>query len=440
MSGSDSKPRNAAGLTASWRACRWAAVIAAGGAFTGLVSAVAAGGAGSVPAIFVADTGSHAVTEIAGSSGVAGRTISLGSLSPVALAIAPGERTVYVVVDGSDEDGSPGSLVPIAASTGRAGTPIHAGTASQAVSITPDGKKAFVLNGIDAATTSEAAQATVTPIDLATDRPLAPILVGTLPESMTMSPNGKLLYVVDTNQTDPGEPTAITPVDTATDRAGAEIRLSRASVPFPAAGVAFAPDNRTAYAITAAGVVPIDTANGAVGKPIGLRTADPVAVAVTPDGSSVVEVGTPITALEAGSAYGDNVTLAVASSTTGIPRAVAKLGNEPGAIAWRLAIAPDGSTAYVLVSESPPRTSALVPVDLETGAVGKSIDVGRNADAIAIGANGSTVYVLDGGTYVGPGAAHNVPGSLLPIAAATGALGKAIAVGLAPMALALASG
>ena len=62
-------------------------------------------------------------------------------------------------------------------------------------------------------------------------------------------------------------------------------------------GLAFTPNSATAYAITPAGVVPVNTATQAAGKPIGLSTSMPVAVAVTPDGSTLVEVGTPITAL-----------------------------------------------------------------------------------------------------------------------------------------------
>ena len=418
------------------RACRWATaaaiVIGGYGGLTAIVSASVTGGVGSVSTIYVADEASHEVTPIDAATGVAGRPIRLGSLAPVALAVAPGAKTVYVVADGSDMNGSPGSVVPIVAATDTPGKPIAVGTASQAISITPNGKKAFVLNGIDAATTSEATPATVTPIDLATGRPLAPVKVGTLPQSMTMSPNGKLLYVVDTNQSDPGEPSAITPVDTATDTAGPEIKLSKAPVPFPASGIAFASNSRTAYAITAAGVVPISTATGKVGKVIGLGTANQVAIAVAPDGSSIVEVGTPVTALEPKSPYTDNVTLAVVSATTGAVRSVAKLGNEPGAIT------PDGSTAYVLVITSLPRESLVIPVDLATGTAGKLIDAGRNAFSLALSQNGDTAYVLDGGTYKGAGSRHNTPGSVLPIATGTSTAGKAITAGLGPIAFATA--
>ena len=428
---------------ASGRARRWAigvAIVVGVSGLTGVVSASAKRAAGPVSTIYVADSGSHEVTPIEAPASVAGRPIRLGALSPVALAVAPGAKTVYVVADGSDVNGSPGTAIPISTATDTPGKPIAVGVASQAISITPNGKKAFVLNGIDAATTSEATPATVTPIDLTTLRPLAPIKVGTLPQSMTMSPNGKLLYLVDSSQSNPGEPIAITPVDTATDTAGPEIKLSRASVPFPASGIVFTSNSRTAYAITASGVVPITTATGTVGKVIGLRTANPVAIAVTHDGSSIAEVGTPVTALEPQSPYTDNVTLAVVSAATGDVRRVAKLGNEPGAISWQVAITPDGSTAYVLVITSLPRESLVIPVDLATGTAGKPIDVGRNAFSITLSPNGDIAYVVAGGTFKGVGSAGNAPGSVLPIATATDTLGKAIIVGLAPTALAITAG
>ena len=116
-------------------------------------------------------------------------------------------------------------VVPIATSNYILGKAIAVGTNPQAIAITPDGKAAFVLNGIDAATTPPSTPVTLTPIDLVTDTASAPVKVGTQPLSMTMSPNGKLVYVSTPSLSTPGEPTAITPVNTATDKAGPVIKL-----------------------------------------------------------------------------------------------------------------------------------------------------------------------------------------------------------------------
>jgi DNA-binding beta-propeller fold protein YncE len=396
-----------------------------------------AGSVTSGSTIYVANLASHDITPIDASTGIAAHPIGLGALSPVALAVAPGAKTLYVVAVGGDEDGSPGSVVPIATATDRPGRPIAVGTAPQAIAITPNGKRAYVLNGIDAATTPATTPATVTPIDLATRTALRPIKVGTLPLSMTMSPNGKFLYVVDSSPSNPGEPSAITPVDTATDTSAPAIKLARDVVPFSVSGLAFTSNSVTAYAITSSGIVPIATATGSLGKAIGLRTSMPVAIAVTRDDTALAEVGVPVTHLEQGSPYANNNTLALLSTATGVVRKVATLGDQPGAMSWEVAIAPNGSTAYVLTTTSSPRESTVIPVDLATGTAGKTIDVGRNASMLTISPNGATVFVLDSGTYVGVGSSHNIPGRVIPIATSTGTASKAITVGLAPLAFAI---
>ena len=356
--------------------------------------------------------------------------------------MAPGAKTVYMVEVGSDGDGSPGRVVPLATNNYTLGKAIAVGTGPQAIAIAPDGRMAYVLNGYDAATTPATVPVTITPIDLVNRTALRPVPVGTLPLSMTMSPNGKLVYVVDSSASHQGEPSAITPFSTSTGKAGPEIKLPQATGPFPVSGLVFSPNSATAYAVTASGVVPINTATGRPGKVIGLRTSMPVALAVSPDGSTLAEVGTPVTALEHGSPYANNVTLALLSTATGAVRKVATLGDEPGAVSWQVAMAPDGSTAYVLTVGPEPEPSSLVssqstlvPVDVATGKAGKVLDVGDDAQALALGPGGATVYVL----VVGPthsGAPR--PGTVLPVAAATGRPGRAVGVGALPQAFAIA--
>ncbi len=393
--------------------------------------------------MFVANLGSDSVTPIDVADGRAAPSIGLGEL-PDALAVAPGAKTVYIVEVGSDEDGSPGRVVPLATNNYTLGKAIPVGTDPQAIAITPNGRMAYVLNGYDAATTPATAPVTVTPIDLVTRTALRPVPVGTLPLSMTMAPNAKLIYVVDSSPSHPGEPSAITPLVTATGKAGPEIKLPPGTGPFPASGLVFTPDSATAYAVTAAGVVPITTATGRPGKVIGLHTSMPVALAVSPDGSTLAEVGTPVTALERGSPYANNVTVALLSTATGAVRKVATLGDEPGAVSWQVAMAPDGATAYVLtIAQSPSPSplvssqSTLVPVDLATAKAGTARDVGQNAQALVLGPGGTTVYVLVAGPHPS-GAAHYGPGTVLAVAAATGVPGQAVAVGSLPQAFAIA--
>ena len=372
----------------------------------GAAPAAASGATGSWSTMFVANLGSHSLTPIDLATGAPAPSIGLGEL-PDALAVAPGAKTVYVVEVGSDGEGSPGRVVPLATNNYTLGKAIAVGTDPQAIAIAPDGRMAYVLNGYDAATTPATVPVTITPVDLVTRAALPPVAVGTLPLSMTMSPNGKLIYVVDSSVSHQGEPSGITPFYTSTGKAGPEIKLPQAAYPpFPVSGLVFAPDSATAYAITPSGVVPVDTATGRPGKVIGLRTSMPVALAVSANGSTLAEVGTPITALEQGSPYANNVTVAFLSTATGAVRKVAPLGDEPGAVSWQVAMAPDGSTAYVLTIAQSPSLSSLVPsqstlvrVDVATGKEGKAIDVGQSAQALAFGPGGTTLYVLVIGPY-----------------------------------------
>ena len=146
----------------------------------------------------------------------------------------------------------------------------------------------------------------------------------------------------------------------------------------------------------------------------------PVALAVSPDGSTLAEVGTPVTALENGSPYANNVTLALLSTATGAVRKVATLGDEPGAVSWQVAMAPDGSTAYVLTTTQSPSPSPLgpQPEHPELGQRGhgqgrKAVDVGQGAQALVsaptarASTSWSSVPTKAARTTTGP--AHVVP-------------------------------
>jgi hypothetical protein len=72
-----------------------------------------------------------------------------------------------------------------------------------------------------------------------------------------------------------------------------------------------------------------------------------------------------------------------------------------------------------------------------TGKAGKPLDVGESAQALTIGPGGATVYVLAIGAYHSR-SPHYGPGSVVPVATATGAVGKPVPVGVLPQAFAIA--
>jgi len=377
--------------------------------------------------IYVANLASSTVTPVEAATGTALRPIRMAGLLPVSVALTPDGRRLYVVGVGSDEDGSPGSVLAIDTATDTLSNPITVGSAPQQILVAPNGRTAYVLGGIDAATTPLTRPVTVTPIDTATEIARTPIPVGTLPSAMVLSPNGSELYVLDDSPANPSTPTGITPVDTATGKAAATIKV-------PAVHVVFAPNGRTAYAVgSPPSLVPIDVATGHPGKPISLGNALPLNAAVTANGKTVEVLGTPDPGLEVGSPERDNWTLTPVDAASGKAGTPIKLGAHPAGQAGTVTIAPNGQTAEVLIEGSASTADVVVPVDLLTSTARAPIMVGHNATEVVFAPDGASAYVLQSGAS----SAHNAPGSLIPIATATERVGRPITVGASPIALAI---
>ena len=94
--------------------------------------------------------------------------------------------TAYVV------NGSSGTVTPIRNATKTAGKAIKVGSLPDAIAITPDGKTVYVANGGDAMRTSD----TVTPIDTATNKVGKAINVGTGPDPSRSPRTGRPLTSV----------------------------------------------------------------------------------------------------------------------------------------------------------------------------------------------------------------------------------------------------
>ncbi|HEY6295863.1 MAG TPA: hypothetical protein VIX15_09370 [Streptosporangiaceae bacterium] len=105
----------------------------------------------------------------------------------------------------------------------------------------------------------------------------------------------------------------------------------------------------------------------------------------------------------------------------------------PGQSAVGLLVAPRLGRAYVLAG--PP--FALTPVSLSTGTVGRSIRVGSAAWSVALAPNGTTAYVANTGDGIA-----NLPGAIgstiTPVDLRTSRAGPAISVGDGPCGIAFA--
>ena len=194
------------------------------------------------------------------------KPIRLNCRGMCTLAAAPDGKTVYVAaVD---------AVIPISTATSRPGKPIHVPGRAYWIQIDPNGKVADVTGAL---------LDKVVPINLATNTAGKPIDVGPT-RHIAFSPDGTTAYMVnpyDANGT-------VTPIDTATNTPGKPIPVG----PDPYA-ITITPDGKTLYVTSRNAVIPVSTATGTSGTPIRL-SAPPVALAVTPDGKTpYVTGGTP---------------------------------------------------------------------------------------------------------------------------------------------------
>ena len=208
-------------------------------------------------------------------------TPALGSF---AIATSPDGRRAYVVTRSVTPAGTPENvLVPIDLATQRAEAPItlpgHGGT--HAVAVMRNGKTVLVADGTTIVPVDVTSRAVGKPLDLGEGRAVS---------GMALSPTTSTLYVLVAG--------GVVPVDTATATAGPMIAtgLSISSVSSPH-GVVVTSDGKTVYVVGHGGtdfggrLVPIDAATGAVGAATSFDQfgiADPAALAITADGSTII--------------------------------------------------------------------------------------------------------------------------------------------------------
>ena len=116
---------------------------------------------------------------------------------PVALALTPDGRTLYVAVSGTGKARHPAEVVPINAVTGvtGAGIAIHDPVA---LAMAPDGRKLYVLASPPGSEgDGPTVRGWVTPITLATRTAGHPRPVGYNPVAIAITPDGKTLYVAN---------------------------------------------------------------------------------------------------------------------------------------------------------------------------------------------------------------------------------------------------
>lgn len=349
----------------------------------------------SAATAYVVGNLSNTVTAIDLGTDTASRPIKVGN-GPTMIVITPDGRTAYVA------NSATRTVTPIDVASNKAGSAITVGRHPGWIAVTPDGAKALVANS-----TSN----TVTVIRTATNTVRSTIKVGKDPTYIAITPDGSTAYVSNLGSN------TVTPIRVATNTAGPPIKVGRAP-----GQIAITPNGKWAFVVDSyihgTSVTPIDVATNTSRKAIHVGPY-PHEIAITPDGRTAYvacfNVDVPYGQLGVGSVW----PIRVGKRTVGpaIP-----FGN---LFPNEIVVTPNSDTAYVTTG------SGVVPIDVVDGTRGSLIKAGVLPWAIAIAPGGNTAYVTDIGTEDQPVSA------VRPLHLATGKVGKAITVDQRPVAIAI---
>jgi YVTN family beta-propeller protein len=243
------------------------------------------------------------------------------------------------------------------------GAPVAVGEDPIAAAITPDGRLLYVVN-YDSDSVSV--------LDTQTNQVLGPAIeVGTHPQAIAIAPDGHLAYVANSASN------TVSVIDTQTN----QVSGPAITVGVDPTAIAITPGGRFAYVTLAVGSVEvIDLATRQrVGSPIAVGNS-PTAIAITPNGSKAFVSNT-------GSPGMESETVSVIDTQTnqvlGPPIAV---GEFPRGIA----ITPDGTRAYVAIESG--ESVAVIDAVADRLLVA-SIPVGEAPVGVAITPDGARAYV-----------------------------------------------
>ena len=80
------------------------------------------------------------------------------------------------------------TVTPVVTGSNTPGTPIKVGSGPDVLAISPDGRILYVANAVSN---------TVTPVVTGSNTPGTPIKVGSGPDALAISPDGRILYVAN---------------------------------------------------------------------------------------------------------------------------------------------------------------------------------------------------------------------------------------------------
>jgi DNA-binding beta-propeller fold protein YncE len=217
---------------------------------------------------YVTEEPDHEVQVIDPETGTLRGGIDVGADS-LGVAFDPDGEQAYV--------GTPNGIVTIDTETEKVvGSPIDVGGTAQRIAFTPDGKTAYVA-------VREVNDVVV--VDTALGQVVGEIPMPDAPDSVTMSPDGKKLYVSTA-----GSPTGtLRVIATAID---AEVGKP-IDIPQGPRELAITPDGKAGWAAGPNEVTPINLVSGKVGTPISIKESAVFGIAITPDQSPIPAFAAP---------------------------------------------------------------------------------------------------------------------------------------------------
>lgn len=310
--------------------------------------------------VYVTNEGSGDLSIIDAASHTVVATVRLGK-RPRGIQVSPDRTKLYVALSGSpsappgiDEstlpppDRTADGIGEIDVATGRLRRVLKVGTDPEQVAVSADGRRLFVAN-------EDAALASV--YDLESNTIVKTVPVGAEPEGVTVSPNGRVVYVTSE---DAGEVYAI-------DTSSFEV-LARIAVGRRPRSVAFLPDGSRAFVTLEndAAVAVVNATTHKLDRTIGLGdpAVRPMGVAVDPAGKAVYVT------------TGRFKKLLVIDAASMTPSASVEVGVRP----WGVAVTPDGKTAFTANGPS----NDVSVVDLATRQVVRKIPVGDRPWGVAV--------------------------------------------------------
>jgi YVTN family beta-propeller protein len=237
---------------------------------------------------YITNYTSNSVTPINLLTGAPERAIRAGS-GPAGIAITPNGKFAYVTDAGSAPMGD--TVTPINLKTGRALHTIRVGMGPQGIAITPNGKMAYVANaGAIVTGQTGAIGHTVTPINLATNKPLPVIQVGHAPVAVAVSPDGSIAFVTNSNSQ------SVSPISVGADVAGTPILMT--GTPQAIVGIANKDEMLVADATTTGGdnLAVISVADESIVRSITVP-AGPTSLAIATGGKTAWMVSSGTNAL-----------------------------------------------------------------------------------------------------------------------------------------------